>query len=53
MQKYTLKSENSLKSLVRVHYVKMYCKKKKNIKNWIIKSCCAIDIYFYIYLTKL
>ena len=30
-----------------------YTLKSENIKNWIIKSWCAIDIYFYIYLTKL
>ena len=29
-----------------------YTLKSENIKNWIIKPCCAIDIYFYIYLTK-
>ena len=27
-----------------------YTLKSENIKNWIIKSCCAIDIYFYIYI---
>ena len=30
-----------------------YTLKSENIKNWIIKSYCAIDIYFYIYLTNL
>ena len=29
-----------------------YTLKSENIKNWIIKFC-ALDIYFYIYLTKL